>query len=261
MAWYLAPSLATGRAEVNKRWPNRDRASDGTIGDAEHATRQSDHNPNARESVNAWDMDKDGVDVDVVIDAFMRHPSAHYVIWNRRIADADNGWRWLAYDGKNPHTQHVHFSIRQTFAAEQDTRPWGIWPVSNEEEDVALAPDEAARLKNVEAYLSALLSGRPAEKLWDGKQYVTRPNVIADTVGVTLAKVDSIGNEVRVMVDRQPLDPMAFVTALINTPDAVRLLYAALDERLALVPTVQEIVKATLGTIRNNVLSAPANGE
>lgn len=126
MAWYLAPSLAKLRDEVNSRWPQRDKASDGTIGDEAHQETRSDHNPNARESVNAWDMDKDGVDVWAVIDAFQRHPSAHYWIWNRQIADRDNGFERRPYSGVNPHTHHVHFSIRQTAAAEQDTRSWGL---------------------------------------------------------------------------------------------------------------------------------------
>lgn len=130
--WYLAPSLTVFRNEVNTRWPNRDKASDGTIGDESHQAGTSDHNPNSRGSVNAWDMDKDGVNVDEVIAAFMRHPGVNYVIWNRRIADVDTGWRWVDYTGPNPHTQHVHFSIKQNVVAEQNTLPWGLL----EEEDM-----------------------------------------------------------------------------------------------------------------------------
>jgi hypothetical protein len=126
VAWYLAPSLSVLRSEVDTRWPRRDKTSDGTIGDTAHQERSSDHNPNSRESVDAWDMDKDGVDVNAVIGVFQRHPSAHYWIWNRQIADKDNGWRRQAYDGESPHTAHVHFSIRQTAAAEQDRRSWGL---------------------------------------------------------------------------------------------------------------------------------------
>jgi hypothetical protein len=191
MAWYLAPALAVGRSEVNRRWPNRDKASDGTIGDAAHQASTSDHNPNARESVNAWDMDKDGVDVWAVIDAFQRHPSSHYWIFNRQIADRDDGWRRRAYSGDNPHTAHVHFSIRQTAAAEQDQRPWGIWPVP--EEDDMFQPDDKARLRNVEAYLHALFAGRDATGLdAGGGKTVTVPNLVAQrlTAIVAAAGVD-----------------------------------------------------------------------
>lgn len=125
-AWYLAPSLSVLRGEVDTRWPRRDHTSDGTVGDIAHQARESDHNPNARNSVDAWDMDKDGVDVWEVIRAFQAHPSSHYWIWNREIADRDTGWRRRAYGGDNPHTQHVHFSIKQTAAAEQNQQAWGL---------------------------------------------------------------------------------------------------------------------------------------
>lgn len=260
MAWYLAPSLATGRAEVNKRWPHRDKTSDGTIGDPAHAATKSDHNPNERESVNAWDMDITGVDPFVVIDAFERHPSSHYWIYDRQIADKDNNWVPVRYTGKNPHTGHVHFSIRQSRTAEQDRRPWGIFPVPTVEDDDMFTDEDKARLRNVEQYLSAALSGQPARGLWDGDSYVERPNILAGMIGETANTARATETLVKSLVDRQPVDPLAFVTALIQTPEAVALLYAALDERLAIVPTVDEIVKATLRTLRDNVLSSPQNG-
>lgn len=165
MAWYLAPALATGRAEVNARWPHRDRTSDGTIGDAAHQATRSDHNPNERESVNAWDMDIGGVDPFAVIDAFERHPSAHYWIYDRLIADRDNGWVPIRYVGTNPHTQHVHFSIRQTAAAEQDRRPWGIWPLP-EEDDL-----NAAQAKQLADLHAALINTRHT---WAGGRNAVR---------------------------------------------------------------------------------------
>lgn len=156
MAWYLAPALAVGRSEVNRRWPTRDKTSDGTIGDAAHQATRSDHNPNSRESVDAWDMDRDGVDVWAVIGAFQRHPSSHYWIYNRQIADKDDGWRRRAYTGVNPHTQHVHFSIRQTAAAEQNRRAWGLL----EEEFMAAISDadQRALIWRVEAIASGRLA-------------------------------------------------------------------------------------------------------
>lgn len=163
MAWYLAPALAVGRAEVNRRWPNRDKASDGTIGDTAHQATRSDHNPNSRESVNAWDMDKDGVDVWEVIGAFQRHPSSHYWIYNRQIADKDSGWRRQPYSGPNPHTEHVHFSIRQSAAAEQDQRPWGL--LEGEFMAGISDTDQQALIWRVEALVSgrATVAGGPTK--------------------------------------------------------------------------------------------------
>ncbi|MEV0425382.1 hypothetical protein [Micromonospora sp. NPDC050495] len=124
--YYLAPALAVLRAEIDTRWPRRDHTSDGWIGDARHQATPSDHNPNGRGSVNALDVDVDGIDPYVVLAAVERHPSAHYWIYRRQIADRDDGWRRRPYDGPSPHTEHLHVSIRQTRTAEQDRRPWGL---------------------------------------------------------------------------------------------------------------------------------------
>lgn len=137
MSYYLAPALAVLRAEINQRWPNRDRASDGWIGDAAHQATKSDHNPNERGSVDALDVDVDGVTVAEILAAVERHPSAHYWIYNRQIADRDDGWRRRPYSGPSPHTEHLHVSIRQTRTAEQDTRPWGL-----REDDIMATLDE-----------------------------------------------------------------------------------------------------------------------
>jgi hypothetical protein len=120
------------------RWPNRDRSSDGTIGDPAHQSTTSDHNPNSRGLVDAWDLDKDGVDPWAVIRAFEKHPSAHYWIFQRQIADRDSGWNRVPYTGSNPHDKHVHFSIRQAAWAENDARPWGLLT----EGDDVTTPDE-----------------------------------------------------------------------------------------------------------------------
>jgi len=126
MSWYLAPSLAVLRAEINARWPGRDKASDGSIGDAAHSSTTSDHNPNSRGSVNAIDVDEDGVDFAEIFAAIKRHPSARYVIYERKLYHRLRGWRAEAYSGVNPHDHHFHLSIDQTLAAEQDTRSWGL---------------------------------------------------------------------------------------------------------------------------------------
>jgi hypothetical protein len=49
MAWRPAKSLIQLRDQINQIAPNRSKASDGTIGDAAHASRASDHNPWVRE--------------------------------------------------------------------------------------------------------------------------------------------------------------------------------------------------------------------
>lgn len=132
MGWYLNPALTRFRAAVNAKWPNRDKRSDGTIGDYAHQQTTSDHNPDTDGSVDAWDMDVDGVDIALLIKVFEAHESAQYWIWNRVIASRTNGWRRTAYTGSNPHTSHVHWNTRGTH--ENSAQPWLIewgapaWP-------------------------------------------------------------------------------------------------------------------------------------
>ncbi|GIF71915.1 hypothetical protein [Asanoa siamensis] len=149
MAWHLNPALTRFRAEVDERWPRRDRGSDGTIGDAAHQQTDSDHNPDADGSVDAWDMDRDGVDVNACIAAALRHESIQYVIWNRRITSRSWGLgTWRPYTGSNPHDKHVHFNTRPSH--ERSTKPW-FPPAPPEVEVIEDSKDGQALIWRVEA--------------------------------------------------------------------------------------------------------------
>ena len=124
MTWHLAPSLVQLRTEVNRLWPQRSRVSDGTIGNAAHAARKSDHNPNARRSVNAIDITAKGIHVSRLIRAAIAHPATAYVIHGGYIWSRTYGWKRRTYTGSNPHHTHVHISIQQTAAAEASTMAW-----------------------------------------------------------------------------------------------------------------------------------------
>jgi hypothetical protein len=126
MAWHLAPSLVRLRGEINSKWPSRDKASDGSIGDPSHSARTSDHNPNSRRSVNAIDIDKDGINTSVIIAQAKSHPSTNYIIYRRKIYSRAHGFRSRPYSGANPHNSHIHVSILQTSGAENSTVGWGI---------------------------------------------------------------------------------------------------------------------------------------
>jgi hypothetical protein len=130
MAWYLNRALTTFRNEVNQAFPNRDKTSDGTIGDAAHQASTSDHNPDADGSVDAWDMDVDlrsGADaenIEKLKKLFQAHPAARYWIHDRQIAHRSDGWRRKYYSGANPHDKHVHWNSESAY--EDSTRPWGV---------------------------------------------------------------------------------------------------------------------------------------
>ena len=125
-SWHLAPSLAQLRREINTRWPSRDKTSDGTIGDAAHSARASDHNPNSRGSVNAIDIDEDGIDAWGLVALLIADPRVYYVIYEGRIWQRKHGFVPRPYTGINAHRKHVHVSIIQSVAAEQNTTPWGV---------------------------------------------------------------------------------------------------------------------------------------
>lgn len=121
MSYYLAPSLSKLRDAVNARWPKRDKSSDGWIGDTSHSARKSDHNPDYADGgvVRALDVDKDGIDVDELLEVVVGADWVAYIIWNRRIWQHATGWK--RYWGINGHTKHIHISIRHTKAAENAT--------------------------------------------------------------------------------------------------------------------------------------------
>lgn len=123
-SWYLVPCLDALRDEVNAAWPNRDRASDGTIGDAAHQGTVSDHNPDGFGRVLALDLDDDGVPMAGIVRAVIGDERLQYVIYRRVIWSRSWGWKARAYTGRNPHNTHAHFSARHDHHAQAVRRRW-----------------------------------------------------------------------------------------------------------------------------------------
>ena len=117
MAWRLARSLDTLRRQINEMAPNRSKISDGTIGDAAHASRTSDHNPNVAGVVTALDITHDpvqGVDTWKLAEILRinRDPRIKYVISSGRIfSSVVSPWQWRPYTGANKHAHHVHIPV------------------------------------------------------------------------------------------------------------------------------------------------------
>lgn len=136
MAWRVAKSLLKLIDDVNHAAPSRSKASDGTIGDASHQTRDSDHNPWVHDGsmgvVTAADITNDpahGCDIQRIMDAIIasRDPRIKYMIHNRRIVSSTTSpWVWRPYSGMNPHEKHGHFSVKSDKAHYDSEAPWQI---------------------------------------------------------------------------------------------------------------------------------------
>jgi hypothetical protein len=116
----LSKSVIQFREQADDAYPDRNRTSDGTIGDARHATKKSDHNPCPDTGfIRAFDLDAslDGKDATAHYLADQIRINAKsdkriaYVIFNKRIASKRTLWRWVKYRGTNPHIKHIHISF------------------------------------------------------------------------------------------------------------------------------------------------------
>jgi hypothetical protein len=152
--WRVARSLDVLLDEINAAAPLRSKISDGSIGDAAHATRSSDHNPWVRFGgygiVRARDFTHDparGLDCNKLAEALAAlvavggHPacrSGAYIIWRSRIFSFDRrqeGWR--PYSGSNPHDKHLHLSVATDPIGFDSSLPWGVMVDPKREERLA----------------------------------------------------------------------------------------------------------------------------
>jgi hypothetical protein len=114
------------REQFDDSFPDRDRTSDGWIGDTRHAARKSDHNPDEQGWVRAIDIDRDlfkGSKPDIMpdlVDQFRRACKArtetriNYIIFDGYIYSRILNWKARKYKGANKHTKHVHVSFKKT---------------------------------------------------------------------------------------------------------------------------------------------------
>lgn len=122
--WRLAESLIELERQVDKLYPKRSKTSDGSIGDAAHQARTSDHNawvkdPDGKWIVTAIDLTHDpanGLDSYKFADMLVKNKDERikYIISKRRIISGKDGpqpWVPRQYNGSNAHNQHVHISV------------------------------------------------------------------------------------------------------------------------------------------------------
>lgn len=131
MAWIVVPNLLELRDQLNKIAPNRDKASDGTVGDYNHSKGKSSHNPDDTVGNAEWEGDPDGkeeiraIDLDVdfkvpgltaekLVNHLIKYAKngtfwwIRYIIYDRKIYHKNTGFAERSYGGSNPHDKHIH---------------------------------------------------------------------------------------------------------------------------------------------------------
>lgn len=132
---YLCDAGVVLRDAINAAYPDRDKTSDGWVGDLRHAARKSDHNPDPNSGVvRAIDVDRDlsgNKKPDIAPDladqirlCAKRDGRIAYVIFAGRIASSKKAWAWRPYDGINRHDHHIHISF--TPKGDKDSKPFNI---------------------------------------------------------------------------------------------------------------------------------------
>ena len=109
------------REQIDDHFPDRDRRSDGWIGDLRHQSQTtSNHNPLPPTMVvRALDVDSDlggarnnsSYLADQIRIAAKTDKRIAYVIHNNKIASPILFWKWRKYTGIDPHTSHIHISF------------------------------------------------------------------------------------------------------------------------------------------------------
>ena len=129
------------RDQINRKWPKRDKRADGWIGDSAHASRKSDHNPNAAGTVRALDIDenlgkgrkRNGRTARKLANQLRQYgstkmPGANrvkYVVYENRITSGTYSktfWKWRK--GSWGHEAHIHISF--TSKADRDGTAWPL---------------------------------------------------------------------------------------------------------------------------------------
>lgn len=193
MNWRVAKSLLKLKEQIDKKYPNRRTDSDGGIGNAEHASRSSDHNPWVKDSkgqpvVTAFDFTNDpahGMSSQVMAQALLdsRDPRIKYVISNKKIASGSAGpkpWEWRKYTGKNAHDHHFHISVKADQDSFDNDKAWDL--------SADPSPKETKNSPEAAAYVPPPPLLKPGVK---NKEQVKRMQILLNAKGADIM-VDGI---------------------------------------------------------------------
>ncbi len=143
----LTRGLNSWRGEINDVFPNRDKTTDGWIGNLVHQGSSSGHNPDLTGNAEFKDGDKKNEVRAIDVDKDLRNPKFtmeqliqwlvtraraglyvpfRYFIFNGRIWHRKTGWKTQKYNGSNKHDKHAHFSGDWNEKADEWTGTLGL---------------------------------------------------------------------------------------------------------------------------------------
>jgi len=108
------------REQVDDMYMDRDRKSDGWLGDTRHSVRKSDHNPDKKGIVRALDIDADlgahKEEAYALVEKIRKcakrgDKRIKYIIYDGKIMSPIMNWKRRKYRGANPHRSHFHVSF------------------------------------------------------------------------------------------------------------------------------------------------------
>ncbi len=135
----LCPAGVTLRNQLNKKWPKRDKRSDGWIGDAAHSSRFSWHNPikGADGVMRVWATDTDenfglgkmrnGRQARIFANQLLEYIRSGlkgsdrvlHVVYEDQVASGTYRKWWWRFRGKGyDHMQHIHITFRDGAGAD-----------------------------------------------------------------------------------------------------------------------------------------------
>lgn len=192
-AWHVDEGLATLIAEWKRAHPG---AVVGTIGDASHASRDSEHNPEKAGALPGQDagevdagdfMQGNGVtagDLDELFEGLIRSRDKRilYVIHDRVIVSSVvEPWKRRPYKGSDPHTGHVHLSVNDLF--DDNTSDWH-WE--------ALVARELT-MTTVATKLPEHLQLGDDDDMWSGYNHIARVQALANWLDRSTPAIDTDG--------------------------------------------------------------------
>jgi hypothetical protein len=218
MAWRNAYAIDTLKSELKIVFPLRDTESDGTIGDAAHASRTSDHNPfvivNGTGIVRAFDIDEDldgnpvnnPYDARAVFDHLLKLARAgdkriRYIIYEGLIYSDKYNFVARIYTGTNAHKKHIHLSLSLEERYFDSKAPWGFLtpqlpkPTTPSQEDALMAVSEEDFNDLVEQVNNLQLRVIHLVNMIEGDRYEDKgpmPKRIRDGVAANASKLDDL---------------------------------------------------------------------